>query len=101
MFNLGVERFSLIRNKQLVRVALLSIATVVIAALVGSPIVQLWTWHLQSQAAYGDRRPSRTRITLCTQVLNEVCVIALMHPQGLRAHQLLGPLLATQTKSAC
>ena len=60
------------RYKQVFRVALLSVVALIVAAVVTSPLYQLCSWHQQPESAHGDRPPSGTGITLCTQVLNEV-----------------------------
>ena len=74
MLKLGAERASpIIRQKQAARLALLTVATLVVLALVCSPLRQLWTADSHPEArCSSSRRRSRTRITLCTQVLNEV-----------------------------
>ncbi len=82
MLRSGAERLPIVRNKQVYRVALFSFVTLIVAALVSAPLYQRSTSQYQPEPAHGDREPSRTRVTLCTQVLNEVRAVA-----ASRAHQ--------------
>ena len=74
MFKFGAERLpSVIRERRATRLVLL---TITILALVCSPALHFWSADRQPEAQYGsNRRRSRTRITLCTQVLNEVQLV--------------------------
>ncbi len=76
MLRSGAERLPVVRNKQVYRVAVLSFVTLIVAALVSAPLYQRSTSQHQPEPAHGAQEPSRTRITLCTQVLNEVSSVA-------------------------
>ena len=74
MLKLSAERLPLtVRQRQTARLLLLTALTLVILVFVSSPSLRFWTADPQSELQYGiARRRSNTRITLCTQVLNEV-----------------------------
>ena len=86
MLKAGAERLPpSIRQRQTTRLVLLTVATLVILALVCSTLLRFWSGDRHSEARYGSgRRGPRTRITLCTQVLNEVRV--LVFPRAVHAN---------------
>ena len=95
MLRSGAERLPVVRHKQAYRVALLSVVTLIAAALLSSPLYQLSTLHRQPEVAHGDRQPSSTRITLCTQVLNEVSAVANAPAHNIAAGQDLIQIVCT------